>query len=569
MIGQILVQRTSLTDQQLAEALPLQTEQGQHRKIGQILIEEGHVTEDEVLRALAQQWGFSYLDKIPDEKLDRELVASLPIEFLKKHKILPLRGVDGTLTIAVSDPLDVMAFDSAVNTLGRRYKKAISASSVIEEGLSRYYYQNERSAPETLTDLDNDRELAKLTLESGTEDLLDLANRAPVVKLVNTFFFQAVHGRASDIHIEPYEQEVKVRFRIDGVLHTSFTLPKEYIAALVSRLKVMANLNIAERRLPQDGRSRIKIGEHEIDIRVSTVPTSGGERVVLRLLDKTSARLGLGQLGFAPDIEEKFRRLVHTPHGIVLLTGPTGSGKTTTLYGAISELNTDIRNIMTVEDPIEYRLPGIGQMQIKPKIGLTFANCLRHILRQDPDVIMVGEIRDLETARIAIQAALTGHLVLSTLHTNDSASAVTRLIDMGIEPYLVCSSVIAIMAQRLVRVICPECKNSYTPTEEERLVFSDRLMSGGNMLYRGSGCSSCLNTGYRGRSAIFELMVVDDELRELIIANARSNLMKQMAVKKNMRTLREDGMRKILAGDTTIEEVLRVAQDDAAQNDEE
>jgi len=565
VIGQILKEQTLLTEQQLSKALSLQTREAVHQRIGKILVTKGYVTEGEVLKSLSRQWGFSYLDKIPQEKLDRELITSLPIEFLRKHKVLPFCDGDGTVTIAVADPLNVTAFDAAVNILGRPCKRAICASSVIEDGLSRYYYENGDSASETLTGLNGDEEFASLTLESGTEDLLDLANRAPVVKLVNTFFFQAVDSRASDIHIEPYEQEVKVRFRIDGILHNRFTLSKQYVAALVSRLKVMANLNIAERRLPQDGRSRIKIGEKEIDIRVSTVPSSGGERVVLRLLDKTSARFGLDQLGFAPETEEEFCRLIHLPYGIILLTGPTGSGKTTTLYGAISKLNTEARNIMTVEDPIEYQLPGVGQMQIQPKIGLTFANCLRHILRQDPDVIMVGEIRDLETARIAIQSALTGHLVLSTLHTNDSASAVTRLIDMGVEPYLVCSSVIGIMAQRLVRVICPKCKRPYAPSEEERLIFGNsQLNSDGSTLSRGLGCPYCINTGYRGRTGIFELMIVDDELRELVMANARSNLIKQAAVKKDMHTLREDGMRKVFAGDTTIEEVLRVTQDDVA-----
>jgi len=563
LFGQILLQQTSLTEQQLTDALLLQTTENRYERIGQILIRAGHITEVEVLKALAQQWELSYLDNVPQEKLNKELVANLPIEFLKKHKILPFGKKDGTVSIAVSDPLDVMAFDTAVKMLGARCKRAICAFPVIEDGLSQYYYQSEGSASEALIELDDSREFVGLTSGSTAEDLLDLANRAPVVKLVNTIFFQAVQARASDIHIEPYEQEVKVRFRIDGVLHNRFTLPKQYVAALVSRLKIMANLNIAERRLPQDGRSRIKISENEIDIRVSTVPSADGERVVLRLLDKTTARFGLGQLGFVPETEKEFRRLIHIPHGIILLTGPTGSGKTTTLYSVLTELNTEVRNIMTVEDPIEYKLPGIGQMQIHPKIGLTFANYLRHILRQDPDVIMVGEIRDLETAQIAIQAALTGHLVLSTLHTNDSASAITRLIDMGIEPYLVCSSVIGIMAQRLVRIICPECKVPYTLSEEELEVFNTQSMYDKKELYKGKGCSNCIGTGYVGREGIFELMTIDDEIRELIMANTGSNQIKQMAVKKGMYTLRQDGLRKAFAGDTTMEDVLRVAQDEA------
>jgi len=347
------------------------------------------------------------------------------------------------------------------------------------------------------------------------------------------------------------------------VLHDIFTLPKDQIAALVSRLKIMANLNIAERRLPQDGQSRIKIGQNLMDIRVSVIPTSGGERVVLRLLDKGSGELGLNEIGFCPDVLNRFRNLIRLAHGIILLTGPTGSGKTTTLYAAMSELNSEERNILTVEDPIEYQLPGVGQMQIKPKINLTFANCLRHILRQDPDVIMIGEIRDLETAEIAIQASLTGHLVLSTLHTNDSASAVTRLIDMGIEPYLISSSVIAVMAQRLLRVTCPECKRPYTPDEQVISLWADNGKTSAirGQLYKGLGCENCLDTGYLGRTGIFELLVIDDDVKELISKRCGSHIIKEAAIEKGVSTLREDGLRKALAGETTLEEVCRVTQD--------
>jgi general secretion pathway protein E len=395
------------------------------------------------------------------------------------------------------------------------------------------------------------------------EDLLNIANKAPVIKLVNKVFFQAVHCRASDIHIEPYEDEARVRFRIDGVMHDIFTLPKQQIAALVSRLKIMAHLNIAERRLPQDGQCRIKIAQNFVDIRMSVIPTSGGERVVLRLLDKGSGELSLNDIGFCPEVLDQFRNLIKLAHGIILLTGPTGSGKTTTLYAAMSELNCEERNILTVEDPIEYQLPGVGQMQIKPKINLTFANCLRHILRQDPDVLMVGEIRDVETAEIAIQASLTGHLVLSTLHTNDAASAVTRLIDMGVEPYLISSSVVAVVGQRLLRITCPECKEPYTPDEQTISLWAENENAPAiaSQLYRGRGCENCLETGYLGRTGISELLVMDDDIKELIGQRRGSHIVKQAAVKKGMSTLREDGLRKVLTGETTLEEVCRVTQD--------
>jgi general secretion pathway protein E len=499
--------------------------------------------------------------------LNPDLVRKLPLEFLKKQCALPLLLENGQVAIALADPLNIEAYDAISTILGQPCGRLICPAVEIEEAISRCYYQSTGNSASDNSDAQDSGSNQNDTDESCSspqaEDLLNIGSKAPVIKLVNKIFFQAVHSRASDIHIEPYENEARIRFRVDGVLHDIFTLPKQQIAALVSRLKIMANLNIAERRLPQDGQSRIKIGENLVDIRVSVIPTSGGERVVLRLLDKGSGDLGLDEIGFSQEVLNSFRNLIRLAHGIILLTGPTGSGKTTTLYAAMSELNCQERNILTVEDPIEYQLPGVGQMQIKPKINLTFANCLRHILRQDPDVIMIGEIRDVETAEIAIQASLTGHLVLSTLHTNDSASAVTRLIDMGIEPYLISSSVVAVMAQRLLRVICPECKRPYTPDEQVLSLWGDNKVVTPieGQLYKGPGCDNCLDTGYLGRTGIFELLVIDDESKELITKRQGSHIIKNTAIEKGMSPLREDGLRKALAGETTLEEVCRVTQD--------
>jgi len=514
-----------------------------------------------------------YLETILPEQLNSKLVRKLPLEFLKKQCAIPLLLENGQVAIALAEPLNIEAYDAIVSVLAQPCSRVICPASEIEQAISRCYYQStalgansENTSTPDLLHYDND--LDNISVQTRAEDLLNIANKAPAIKLVNKIFFQAVHSRASDIHIEPYENHIRIRFRIDGVLHDVFTLPKQQIAALLSRLKIMANLNIAERRLPQDGQSRIKIGPDLMDIRVSVIPTLGGERVVLRLLDKGSGQLGLNQIGFCPEILNHFRNLIKLAHGIILLTGPTGSGKTTTLYAAINELNCEEQNILTVEDPIEYQLPGIGQMQIKPKINLTFANCLRHILRQDPDVIMIGEIRDIETAEIAIQASLTGHLVLSTLHTNDSASAVTRLIDMGIEPYLISSSVVAVMAQRLLRVICPDCKRSYEPQEQIISLWSEneKLSANDTQFYKGLGCEKCLETGYLGRTGIFELLVIDDDIKELIIKRRGSHIIKEAAIEKGMSTLREDGLNKALAGETTLEEVCRVTQDSVQTN---
>lgn len=516
-----------------------------------------------------------YLETIRPEQLDPQLVQRLPLEYLKNQCAIPITLEDGSLAIAMADELNVEAYDAISGILAQRCSRVICPASEIERAISRCYYQNAH------TDGDREDSDAKdspmgqsepnvSSVQTHAEDLLNIADKAPAIKLVNKILFHAVHSRASDIHIEPYERQIRIRFRIDGVLHDVLTLPKHRIAPLLSRVKIMANLNIAERRLPQDGQSRIKLGQDLVDIRVSVIPTLGGERVVLRLLDKGRGQLNLDQIGFSGETLNIFRSLITVPHGIILLTGPTGSGKTTTLYAALSELNCEQRNILTVEDPIEYQLPGIGQMQVKPKIGLAFANCLRHILRQDPDVIMVGEIRDLETAQIAIQASLTGHLVLSTLHTNDAASAVTRLVDMGIEPYLISSSVIAVMAQRLLRLICPHCKRPVEPHEHAVSCWgqTEEPTPVEGQLYTGAGCGECFDTGYLGRTGIFELLVIDDDIKDLVVRRKGSHAIRAVAAQKGMSTLKADGLRKALSGDTTLEEVYRVTQDSFQTNRE-
>ncbi len=504
--------------------------------------------------------------KITPEQLNPELVRRLPLEFLKKQQAIPIVTDEGRIVVALADMLNTEAYDAIVTVLGEPCPRVQCPASEIDEAISQCYYQQcEGSTVRTGDSPESGGpsiETFTSSVQTHAEDLLSIADKTPAVKTVNKMLFDAVNSRASDIHVEPYENEVKIRFRIDGVLHNVMSLPKTQLAPLLSRLKIMANLNIAEHRLPQDGQSRVRIGDESTDLRVSVIPTAGGERVVLRLLDKGRGQLGLEEIGFGPEMLHTLRQLIRISHGIILLTGPTGSGKTTTLYAALNELNNEERNILTVEDPVEYQLPGVGQMQIRPKINLTFANCLRHILRQDPDIIMIGEIRDLETAEIAIQASLTGHLVLSTLHTNDAPSAVTRLTDMGIEPYLIASSVVAVLAQRLVRVICPNCRQPCAP-QESAGVMEDliRLGTKGISLFKGEGCDTCHGTGYTGRTSIFEMMVVDDEIRDLIIQRRGAHVLKDVALRRGMVRLRDDGLAKALQGLTTVEEVYRVTQD--------
>lgn len=480
--------------------------------------------------------------------------------FIREKKIIPLELKNNVLKVVMASPEDLTAIDALRVAASADVMVYGCDGKTIEEYIARFYEQETQNINRIIEDL-GERGIEFLPEEE--EDighLKDLASEAPIIRLVNMFITRAVEGRASDIHIEPFEDELKIRYRIDGVLHDIESTPKRLQAAIVSRIKIMAKLNIAERRLPQDGRIRLRVGESELDLRVSTIPVLYGESVVMRILRKEGIVIDLDLLGFPRHTLTSFNQLITKPNGIILVTGPTGSGKTTTLYGALDKINSPDKKIITVEDPVEYQLKGINQIQVKPQIGLNFANTLRHIVRQDPDVIMIGEIRDLETAEIAIQSALTGHLVFSTLHTNDAPSAITRLLDMGVENFLLSSTIRGILAQRLVRIICPVCKekdSTATNKEELRLFGIDSAKP----LYRGRGCEKCAHTGFYGRSGIFEMLVVDDEIRKLILKNADANQIRETAKKLGMKTLIEDGAEKIAAGATTLSEVLRVTQE--------
>ena len=557
LLGEILQEISELAQEHLDHGLEIQQEKG--GRIGEILLHQKYIQESDLAKALSMQLDLEFLPTLPTD-INTAFTERIQIQFLKKFKMIPMAGEDGN-AVVVNDPFMYQAQDELCQLLEWDNAKTVVAPlSAILNTINFSYDISRDSAEEVIQDLHDDPDSIISEIEE-TGDLLDDTSDAPVIKLVNLMFSQAIRAGASDIHIEPFKNRVAVRQRIDGILYDMFTPPSHIQAALVSRIKVMAKLNIAEKRLPQDGRTEIRIADKNVDVRVSTLPTSFGERVVLRLLDKSSVLLKLTDLGMTPERLELFDNLIHAAHGILLVTGPTGSGKTTTLYAALSTINNTDINIITIEDPVEYQMEGIGQVQVNPKINLTFANGLRSIVRQDPDVILVGEIRDMETAEIAIQAALTGHLVFSTLHTNDSSSAVTRLIDMGIEPFLVTSSVNAILAQRLIRRLCKECREPFEPDEESlNSIGITPDMLAGRTLYRNKGCSSCQQTGYKGREGIFELMVVDDEIQSLILKTSDANAIKKLAVEHGMLTLRRDGARKVLEGITTIEEVFRVTE---------
>jgi len=534
------------------------------KRLGDVLQEMGAVDPAAWARAMASHFGLPFIEKLPDDGTAAQYVNKLPINFAKRYQLLPVETHGDAVVVATADPSQLGPLDDVRALLRKSVQVVVAPGPVILDAINRIYDAASNTASDLMEGLDEDRLEMMATDFEETQDLLDADEEAPIIRLVNSVLFQAVKDRASDIHIEPFERDLMVRFRIDGILYDIISPPKRFQPVITSRIKIMAGMNIAEKRLPQDGRIRIKLAGKEVDIRASSVPTAFGERVVMRLLDRSATILQLDELGLNGHKLEMIDTLIHQSHGIILVTGPTGSGKTTTLYAGLSRINSTDKNIITIEDPIEYQLHGVGQIQVNPKIELTFAGGLRSILRQDPDVIMVGEIRDAETAKIAIQAALTGHLVFSTLHTNDSCGAITRLIEMGIEPFLVASSVIAVMAQRLLRRVCPSCREPYRPSVEEMRqlgVSSDDLE--GHQVYRpGPGCADCKQTGYRGRLGIHELLVIDDEVRNLTMKSADSSSIRRVAAAKGMNSLREDGAAKVLAGQTTIEEVLRVTQED-------
>ncbi|MBP8987525.1 MAG: type II secretion system ATPase GspE [Spirochaetes bacterium] len=558
-LGQILIDKRLISQEDLQDALLSQ--QNTPLKIGQILIKKGLIAEDEVLKALATQYSIDYVETLEFTDADN-ILGNIPVQFLKRYKIAPYTVKKNTIKIAINDPLLIQPLDN-IKIMYDSFKiiPVLSTEKEILKIINNHFdVLKENSTTSVIENLEeSDFEILSSPI-TETEDILDMANEAPIIRLVNTVIKQAIEDRASDIHIEPFEKDLIIRFRIDGILYNMFTPPKKYQAAIISRIKIMSNLNIAENRLPQDGRIQLKVGGKDIDIRVSVFPTYYGERIVLRLLNKSDMKFDLDSLGFSKDSLSIFNELIKKTHGIILVTGPTGSGKTTTLYSVLTRLNTYDVNILTVEDPIEYQLHGVGQMQVKPKIDLTFAAGLRSILRQDPDIIMVGEIRDLETAEIAIQAALTGHRVFSTIHTNDAASGITRLLDMGVEPFLIASSVNAFLAQRLVRTICPHCKQSYKP---DTVVLKDLGIKSsqiqGKKLYKGKGCEKCINTGYLGRSGIYELLPITNDIRKLIMEHADAVAIKEKAIANGMKTLLQDGIEKAFQGLTTLEEVLRVS----------
>lgn len=559
--GEILVRKGLLTPQQLQVA---RRNQSEGKRLDQTAVGMGLVSEEEALRALGEELGIEYVD-LTQEKIDPTILHNFPVKFVYRESLFPIREENGRLVVATSDPFNLYPLDELATATSKTVVPVLASQSEIAKLIKTYLGVGGETIDELIAQTQEDPVELLDEIESDGSELSQLAQEPSVVRLVNEILLEAIDLRASDVHIESQPSGVKIRYRIDGVLHPQPVPPEinRFQAAIISRLKIMARLNIAERRLPQDGRIQLRVAGREVDVRVSVIPMIHGEGIVLRLLDKGAMEFNLRKLGMEEDVYKTFRELIELPHGIILVTGPTGSGKSTTLYSALLEIRDESVKIITTEDPVEYQLEGINQIQVHPKIGLTFANSLRSILRHDPDVILVGEIRDLETAENAIQASLTGHLVFSTLHTNDAAGAYTRLVDMGVEPFLVSSTVEAVMAQRLVRTLCPECKEPYRPSPDELPKdCPEEIRTGEVPVYRAKGCRTCRQVGYRGRVGIFELLLTSERIRDLAHDRGSSWAIRQAAIEEGMITLRQDAWRKVLAGRTTIDEIQRVTRAD-------
>jgi len=562
-LGESLVEEGIITSEQLKRAQDEEKHKGE--RLGRALVRLGFIAEEDLVMFLSNKLNVPRIE-LGNYLIDPKIIDLVPENLARKHELIPVLKIGNRLTCAMTDPWNIFALDEVRAKTGLIIEPAVSTEGEIKKALNEYY-----GTKGSMEDLIKSIDEKKIDLKEGKDidvkKLQGMTEEPVVIKLVNMIIMKAIEERASDIHVEPEEETLRTRFRVDGMLHEISSPPKHLQSAIISRIKIMADLNIAERRVAQDGRFTIKMGGKEIDVRVSCVPTIYGENVVLRLLDPSSAAMSLKDLGFSKEVLEKFNKLIHRPHGIILVTGPTGSGKTTTLYAALNSINTVEKNIVTIEDPVEYKLEGIRQIQINPKVDLTFATGLRSILRQDPNIIMVGEMRDHDTAEIAVQAALTGHLVFSTLHTNDAPGAITRMIDMGVEPFLVSSSVIGVLAQRLVRTICPDCKEEYKPTSEEvkdigLSAQGPRPKARSIKFYRGKGCPKCMDSGYKGRIGIYELMIPDEEIRKAVIAKASTDAIRKIARAGGLIALKEDGIQKIMAGLTSVAEVLRVTEED-------
>lgn len=558
-LGELLLKRNIITEEQLGIALEEQKKT--QRMLGQTLIGLGFATEEGILPVLAQQREIPYVS-IKTTNIDPGAIKAVMPKYAHYYMLMPLSLTDGTLKVALSNPFDLDTLDDLRLLLGHKIEPVLAGENDIREGLKRYYGLGADTVEKILSATSFVSE--SRSSDVGVEDLEELAHEASVVKFVNQILLEAFQERATDIHIEPFEDELRIRYRIDGILYDVSIPPdiRQFHSAIVSRIKIMANLNITEKRLPQDGRIKVRVGENELDLRISILPTQFGEAVDIRLLSRRDMFLGLEKLGLLPFDMKILESMIGKSHGIILVTGPTGSGKTTTLYACLSKINDSKKKIITIEDPIEYQLRGITQIQIFPKIGLTFSRGLRSMLRHDPDIMMVGEIRDLEAAEIAIRVALTGHLVFSTVHTNDAASTITRLVNMGIEPYLISSSVVCIIAQRLVRLVCPYCKKEAAIAEDIIKQFESSPDLSSLKIFEGKGCEACRFTGYRGRTGIYETLVINEKIRELIDNKTPANKIKEEARALGMRILRQDGWEKIKMGLTTISEVLRVTQEE-------